>query len=60
VPRQRRSAARRESAADTRPPDPAGIRPDWTQGGTLTPNGRYFVYSYSRTLSDLFLVEGLR
>ena len=27
---------------------------------TLTPDGRYYAYSYARTLSDLFLVEGLR
>ena len=26
----------------------------------LTLDGRYYAYSYLRTLSDLFLVEGLR
>jgi hypothetical protein len=51
---------RRELWLDARPPDPAGIRQEWTQGGTLTPDGRHYVYSYSRTLDDLFLVEGLR
>ncbi len=55
-----RARGRHEPWLDTSPPDPAGIRPDWTRGGTLTPNGRYYVYSYSRTLSDLFVVEGLR
>jgi hypothetical protein len=53
-------SGRREPWLDTSPPDPAGIRPDWTQSGTLTPDGRHYVYSYSRTLNDLFLVEGLR
>jgi hypothetical protein len=51
---------RREPWLDTSPPDPAGIRPEWTQGGTLTPDGRYYIYSYSRTLDDLFLLEGLK
>jgi len=49
----------REPWLDTSPPDPAGITPEWTQGGTLTPDGRHYVYSYSRTFTDLFLVEGL-
>jgi hypothetical protein len=29
-------------------------------GAALTPDGRYYAYSYLRVLSDLFLVEGLR
>ena len=26
----------------------------------MTPDGSYYVYSYQRDLSDLYLVEGLR
>jgi hypothetical protein len=40
------------------PPDPAGvisIRPP-----LLTPDAKVCVYSYSRFLSSLFLVEGLK
>jgi hypothetical protein len=54
------ASGQREPWLDTSPPDPAGIRAEWTQGGTLTPDGRYYVYSYSRTLNDLFLIEELR
>jgi hypothetical protein len=54
------SNGRVEPWLDTSPPDPAGIRPEWTQAGTLTSDGRHYVYSYSRTLSDLLLVEGLK
>ena len=44
---------------DTSPPDPAGVD-QLGIAATLTPDGRYYAYSYLRTLSDLFLVEGLR
>jgi eukaryotic-like serine/threonine-protein kinase len=54
------ASGQREPWLDTSPPDPAGIRAEWTQGGTLTPDGRHYVYSYSRTLNDLFLIEGLK
>jgi hypothetical protein len=40
------------------PPDPAGVL---TMGPILmTPDGKSYVYSYRRTLDELFLVEGLR
>jgi hypothetical protein len=40
------------------PPDSAGLR---SIGWVLpTPDGRYYVYDYQRTLSELFLVAGLR
>jgi len=40
------------------PPDPAGV----LQMGPImmTPDGKSYVYSYRRTLDELFLVEGLR
>ncbi|PYQ37007.1 MAG: hypothetical protein DMF55_02665 [Acidobacteria bacterium] len=40
------------------PPDPAGVL---TMGPiVMTPDGKSYVYSYRRTLDELFLVEGLR
>jgi outer membrane protein assembly factor BamB len=40
------------------PPDPAGVL---TMGPILmTPDGKSYVYSYRRTLDELFLLEGLR
>jgi hypothetical protein len=40
------------------PPDPAGVL---LIGPILmTPDGKSYVYSYRRTLDELFLVEGLR
>jgi DNA-binding beta-propeller fold protein YncE len=43
---------------DLVPADPAGV----SQIGpiVLTPTGNAYVYGYHRTLSDLYLVEGLR
>jgi eukaryotic-like serine/threonine-protein kinase len=40
------------------PPDPAGV----TQLGpiVITPDGKSYVYSYRRSLDDLYLVKGLR
>jgi Tol biopolymer transport system component len=52
------STGHREPWLDTSPPDPAGVA-QFTASGGLTPDGRYYVYAYLRTLSDLFLVEGL-
>jgi hypothetical protein len=50
---------RREAWLDTSPPDPTGVdRVGWALA-VLTPDGRYYAYSYLRTLSDLVLVEGL-
>ena len=40
------------------PPDPAGVL---TMGPiVMTPDGKSYVYSYRRTLDELFLVEGLK
>ena len=41
-----------------RPSDPVGIVTLWPTD--VTPDGRHYVYDYARTLSDLFLVEGLK
>jgi hypothetical protein len=54
------ATGRREAWLDTSPPDPAGVEPANAMGAVLTPDGRYYAYGYARTLSDLFLVEGLR
>ena len=40
------------------PADPAGI--DTIRGITITPDAKAYVYGYIRTLSDLYLVEGLK
>jgi hypothetical protein len=39
--------------------DPAGLGPDWNRV-LVTPDGRGYVYGYSRQLSDLFVVQGLK
>lgn len=40
------------------PPDPAGVA---TIGPIqLTPDGKSYVYGFTRTLADLYLVEGLK
>ena len=54
------ATGRREPWLDTSPPDPAGVGPLGWPGAVLTPDGRYYAYDYLRTLSDLFLVEGVR
>jgi hypothetical protein len=54
------ATGRREPWLDTSPPDPAGVVGMGKAGAALTPDGRYYAYSYLRVLSDLFLVEGLR
>lgn len=40
------------------PTDPAGLF--MSPSGRFTPDGKYYVYSYSRTLSELYAVDGLR
>jgi Tol biopolymer transport system component len=40
------------------PADPAGV--NVISHPYVTPDGRAYVYNYSRVLSDLFLVEGLK
>ncbi len=38
--------------------DSAGVRtPGWV---SVTPDGKYYVYSFERVLSDLYLLEGLK
>jgi hypothetical protein len=54
------ATGRREPWLDTGPPDPAGVDSLLALAAALTPDGRYYAYGYFRTLSDLFLVEGLR
>jgi hypothetical protein len=49
----------REPWLDTGPPDPAGVSPGVVTQ-SITPDGRYYAYSFGRTLADLFLIEGLR
>ena len=39
------------------PSDPAGV---WSLAGSPTPDGDSYLFSYTRTLSDLYLVEGVR
>jgi serine/threonine protein kinase len=41
-----------------RPADPAGVSN--VRPSDITPDGRHHVYIYVRTMSDVFLVEGLR
>ena len=39
------------------PADPAGIRA--IDQALISPDGKHYVYSFQRALSDLYLVEGL-
>jgi hypothetical protein len=41
---------------EIRPRESAGLR---LSGIYITPNGRYWVHTYSRLLTDLYTVEGL-
>ena len=43
--------------AEIAPHDTAGLRLSWVY---LTPNGRFWAHSYSRLLTDLYVVEGIR
>jgi Tol biopolymer transport system component len=48
----------RERWKEIKPGDSAGVV---SVGGIhVTPDGRHYVYTYSRSLSDLYLVEGLK
>jgi hypothetical protein len=40
------------------PADPTGL--DSTFGLRITPDGKYYAYSYERLLSELYLVNGLK
>ena len=49
---------RRETWADIRPRDPAGIMSLDLSSLVATPDGRVYGYSWHRAMSDLYLVEG--
>jgi hypothetical protein len=49
---------RRESWADIKPRDPAGIMSLDLGSLVVTPDGRGYGYSWHRAISDLYLVEG--
>ena len=51
------SSGRRELALTLMPQDAGGVS---EIGPLLTPSGDSYAYSYSRTLSDLYIVDGLR
>ncbi len=50
--------ARRQPFKELMPADPDGVSE--ILGVVLTPDGRYYAYSYLRILTDLYLVEGLK
>ena len=50
---------KREPWKELRPPDPTGVEGD-SVSVFLTPDGRSYLYTYRRELSDLYLVEGLK
>ena len=52
------STGKRKLWKELVPADAAGI--DTIRGITLTPDARAYVYGYIRTLSDLYLVDGLK
>jgi hypothetical protein len=43
---------------DLTPPDPAGVTGMLL--ADLTPDGRSYLYFYTRTLADLYVAEGVR
>ncbi|HKB71202.1 MAG TPA: protein kinase [Thermoanaerobaculia bacterium] len=54
----RLSDGHRQMWKDLVPNDTAGVA--FIRAPLITPDGRHYVYSYTRVLSDLFLVRGLR
>jgi serine/threonine protein kinase/Tol biopolymer transport system component len=52
------SSGKRKLWKELVPADAAGI--DTIRGITITPDARAYVYGYIRTLSDLYVVEGLK
>ena len=52
------ATGKRELYRDLTPPDPAGISS--ISPPCIAPDGKAYVYSYNRILSDLFLVEGVK
>ena len=49
---------RREEIRQLIPPDPAGLQE--VRGLRLSADGKSYVYSYYRILSDLWVVDGLK
>ncbi len=49
---------RRDPWLELAPPDRAGV--PFMDSPEVTPNGRFYAYTYPRILSDLFVVEGLK
>jgi len=49
---------KRELWKELMPVDPAGV--ERISNVVLTPNGKYYAYTFARQLSDLFVVAGLR
>ncbi|MGB9177635.1 MAG: protein kinase [Pyrinomonadaceae bacterium] len=52
------ATGRKEQLRELMPSDPAGV--DSIETILLTPDGKSYVYTYRRNLSDLFMVEGLK
>ncbi len=52
------ATGKRELWKELTPPDPAGINA--ISPPRITPDGKAYVYSYNRILSDLFLAEGVK
>jgi len=52
------STQQREPWKELMPSDPAGV--SMTNFVALTPDGKSYAFTYERTLSDLYLVEGLK
>jgi Tol biopolymer transport system component len=52
------ASGRREPFKKIGPADTAGVF--MPPSGRFTPDGKYYVYSYTRTLSELYAVDGLR
>ena len=52
------ATGRKELLKEVLPVDPAGIF--WPNSIFMTPDGKGYVYSVRRVLSDLYLVEGLK
>jgi hypothetical protein len=58
VDRVRLSDGHRERWKDLVPGDAAGVT--FIRAPLITPDGKHYVYSYARVLSELFLVRGIR
>lgn len=51
------TSGRKELWKEFMPVDPAGVTAVWPR---LAPDGKSYVYGYTRHLVDLFLIEGLK